>query len=171
MFKKVLTFAIISLFAIQGFAFQTPGEWRKLVPDDKSFSVLMPTAWEKQDQKKDTEYGPVLSQIWVSKVPNGVYLIGMTDYPIDIDSKKELQLDRDNFLTAVKATLVSDTDITVGKIPGKEFVGKSATHTFKSVIFVIGRRAYQAVAGEPTSNVDENRVEKFLGSFELTQKS
>jgi len=175
MFKKAFTSAIIFLFAIQGFAFQTAGEWQKLVPDDKSFSVLMPAAWEKNDSKKDSEVGPVVSQIWIAKMPNGdynnVYLVGVTDYPIDLDPKSELDADRDKFLEAIKATLVSSTDITVGKIPGKEFVGKTDTHTFKSVVFLIGRRAYQAAAGELTANMDENRVEKFLGSFELAQTS
>jgi hypothetical protein len=165
MCKRFLTPAIMLLFAFQTFAFQTGEE--RLVPDDKSFSVVMPSHPEKQDQRKDTEVGPILTQIWLSKVPNGIYLVGITDYPIDVDPKTELDLDQENFLKAVKGTLVSSTNITLGTIPGKEFVGTSATHTFKSVVFLKGRRVFQAVAGEPTSSINEERAEKFLRSFEL----
>jgi hypothetical protein len=173
MLRKIFAPAIIFLFAFQGFAFQTTEE--KLVPADKSFSIMMPSHPEKQDEKKDTEYGPILTQIWLSRVSTSagmaIYLAGITDYPIDVDSKTELDLDRDNFLKAVNGTLVSSTDITLGTVPGKEFVGKSATHTFKSVVFLKGRRVFQVVAGEPSSNVNEDRVEKFLRSFELTKNS
>ena len=171
MFKRFLTPAIVFLFAFQCFAFQTSEE--RLVPDDKSFSVVMPSHPEKQDQRKDTEYGPILTTIWLSRIPTGtsavIYLVGITDYPIDVNPKTELDLDRDNFLKAVNGTLVSSTDLTVGTVPGKEFVGKSATHTFKSVVFLKGRRVFQAVAGELSSNINEDRVEKFLRSFELTK--
>jgi len=85
--------------------------------------------------------------VWIAKTANGIYLAGNTDYPVDINPTKELELDRDNFLKQVNAKLVDDTDITLSGKPGKEFSGVSADFTFRSRVFVVGRRAYLIVAG------------------------
>jgi hypothetical protein len=171
MFKRIVIAIVISLFVVQTFANQTAGEWQKLVAPDNSCSVLLPSMPEKQKDTKDTKYGTVLTQIWLSRVTNGIYVLGITDYPIDVDPKTELDLDRDNFLKEVNAKLVDESPITLSGTTGKEFTGVSDAYTFKSRVYLIGRRVYQIIAGEQTASVDANRVAKFLGSFELAKKT
>jgi len=129
----------------------------------------MPVEPRNQTEKKETDSGTIVSNIWIAKPEFGIYLLGITDYPIDIETKRELELDRDNFLKAVNAKLIDDSDISLNCSPGKEFTGASDTYTFRSRVYVVGRRVYQIVAGEPTSTIDSARVKKFLESFEFVK--
>src|SRR5262249_54902758 len=78
--------------------FQAVTNWVQFSTDDHRCKVLLPVEPKKQTQTKDTESGAIVSNIWISKPDFGIYLLGITDYPIDVDAKRELELDRDNFL-------------------------------------------------------------------------
>ena len=141
--------------------------WQKFTAPDKSCTLTFPIAPNQQDAGKDTESGRVATTLWLAKDSGTVYLLGITDYPIDVDATQELGLDRDNFLKAVKANLVSDHPTTLHGLTGLEFVGTSTEYTFRSRVFMIRRRVYQTVIGQPTANVDAAIADKFLNSFEL----
>ncbi len=84
-----------------------------------------------------------------------------------MDQKKELELDRDNFLKAVSAKLDKDSEITVSGYPGLEFWGSSEGYVFHSRIAMDGkRRVYQVVAGIPKSG-DQSLGDKCVNSFEI----
>jgi hypothetical protein len=154
----ILTFAALSIG-------QPASEWQKFVVPDKSCSVLLPDAPKMSTDNKDTPAGTVLTDIWISKTGTAIYLIGITTYPVDVETKKELELDRDNFLKAVNAKLVDDSEITLGGRAGLEFTGVSDTYTFKSRVFYKNKRVTQIVAGERTDKFDVSLARKALDSF------
>lgn len=168
MLKNHLLAMFALILAFSSYA-SSQTEWTKFVPPDKSCSILMPNDPTKEPHEKDTDQGKVVTTLWISKyTANGyltIYMLGITDYPVDLVPKTELDLDRDNFLKAVNAKLLNDSDITLKGIPGKEFTGASDTYTFKSRVFYANRRAYQVVAAEPTDHFDPARIKKFLESF------
>ena len=82
----------------------------------------------------------VVADIWLTKASFGVYEVGFTDYPIEIDVARELEADRDNFLKEIDAKLVSESDITQNGFSGKEFTGTNSTYTFKCRVFAGHRR-------------------------------
>jgi hypothetical protein len=145
----------------------------KFVVPDGSCSVLIPEKPELHTTAKDTESGEIVTNMWLVNDSQGFFLIGITDYPVDIDVQRELDLSRDNFLKAVDAKLVSESDFTLKGYRAKEFTGVSNPasdgNTFKSRVFVIGRRNYQTVARDETAKWNVERVNRFLLSFELTQ--
>jgi len=167
--RSAATTVIITAVIVLCCGFQAVGDWVQFSTDDHSCKVLLPVEPKKQTKTKDTESGAIVSNIWISKPDFGLYLLGITDYPIDVDTQRELELDRDNFLKAVNARLIDDSDITLSGHPGKEFTGASDTYTYKSRVYLVGRRVYQIVAAEPSAAIDSTRVKKFLESFELVK--
>jgi hypothetical protein len=173
---------ILSLCVGGGFAMQGGTDWGTFTAPDKSFSVIMPADLQPvQHTAKDVvigkkknadgvdqdETGTLVTDIWLAKESTGLYLAGATMYPMDLDVEHELDLDRDNFLKAVDATLVSESRVSSNGFAGREFTGVSATYTFKSRVFADRRHAYQVAAGEPTKAFDMNRVDRFLQSYQL----
>jgi len=163
------------------------GAWLKFEAPDKSFSLQVPTKLEPMPRKtKDTTVskkkdekgveqdvkGQIITDLWLGRLNDGLYLAGVTDYPVQVGLERELDLDRDNFLKAVDATLVSESKITQNGYAGREFTAtnKQYADTFKSRIFTDGWRSYQIVAREPSSSFDGKRVDAFLQSFQIAAK-
>jgi hypothetical protein len=166
-----LTFIIIVIAAGAAVAGSQTANWIKFVPPDGSFSVLMPVAPELHTTSKDNPSGKIVTSMWVADTPQGFYLSGFTDYPVDLDVQTELDRSRDNFLKAVDAKLVSESDFTIKGYPGKEITGVSSEDTFKFRQLVVGRRNYGNVTRHPTASFNVERVNKFFQSFELTEKA
>lgn len=167
MIKQVFFGALLLTVVFWTAGFRPFFDWFKFGPEDGSFSVLMPSQPTKQDENKDTSLGTIHSQIWLVKDQGAIYLAGITDYPVDVDPKKELVLDRINFLKAVNATFDKESEITLSGHPGLEFTGSSENYDFFSRVYMDGnRRVYQVVAGYPKGG-DHNLSGKFLDSFEI----
>jgi hypothetical protein len=171
MFRRAAFITAILAIVVCVSGFQA-NDWIKFVSPDGTLSVLMPATPKPETQSTDNPQGKIITNIWIARTSQGVYLAGATDYPVDLDVHQELALDRDNFLKAVNAKLVSESDITLRGYPGKEFTGVSDDTTYKSRIVVVGRRhAYQVVIGESTASFSIDRAGKFLLSFDIPQKA
>jgi hypothetical protein len=164
--------AIILTVAVGVCGSQT-ADWIKFTLPDGSCSILMPEKPEMRDLSKDTPSGKVVKIAWIADTEQGFFLLGISDYPVDIDVQLELNRSRDNFLKAVDAKLVSESDYTLKGYPGKEFTGVSASNgcTYKSRLLVVGRRDYQTVVREETPSFSVERANRFLLSFDLTQNA
>jgi hypothetical protein len=168
MFRRGAIFAILLAVAVGVCGSQTVN-WIKFVPPDGSFSVLMPEKPVLNSSTVDKPSGKIVTNIWVADTSQGFYLAGVTDYPADIDVQKELDLSRDNFIKAVEAKLVSESDFTLKGYRGKEFTGVSSSDTFKVRELVVGRRNYLEAVRDNTASFNIERANKFLLSFDLTQ--
>jgi len=168
MFRRVSIFAILLALGVGVCTSQTVN-WIKFAPPDGSFSVLMPEKPVLQTISKDVASGKVVTSLWLADTSLGLYLAGFTDYPVDVDVQGELDKSRDNFLKAVEAKLVSESDFTLKGYRGKEFTGVSSDNTFKVREVVVGRRNYTNAMRDATAGFNIERANKFLLSFDLTQ--
>ena len=164
--RKSHLISILVLFAAVSFG-QAPTKWARFVVPDKSCSVLMPDTAQKQSSTEEKQGVKSSSDLWLAKTNFGVYIIGITDYSVELDPKSELDADRDNFLKAVNAKLVDESDISLSGVKGREFTGISENYTFKCRFFYINKRTYSIMGAEPTKELDVSRVKKFLESFEF----
>jgi hypothetical protein len=172
MFRRVAILAIIFAVAAGVCASQT-ANWIKFSPPDGSCSILMPEKPEFHDLSRDTPSGRIVTSAWVADTAQGFFLLGYSDYPVDIDVQLELDRSRDNFLKAVDAKLVSESDYTLKGYPGREFTGVSTSNgcTYKSRLLVVGRHDYQTVVRDETPSFSVDRANRFLLSFDLTQNA
>ena len=185
MLKYCFRFVIASALLVSAFAMQNSDGWTRFTPPDKSFSALLPSKLNPPiHQVKDVpigkkknasgvetdEMGQIVTDMFIGETPTGLYLVGVTLYPVDITVDRELDLDRDNFLKAVGGKLVSETPVTLNGFSGKEFTGATADYTFKSRVYADRRHAYQIAARELTNTLDLKRVDNFLKSFDLNVK-
>jgi hypothetical protein len=182
--KRQGILALFCTLALGAFAFQAGSDWITFVAPDNTFSAILPVkpdapqhSVEKVPIGKKTEDGvekdimaDVVADIWLTKVSYGLYELGVTDYPVEINISRELELDRDNFLKAIDAKLVSESDISQNGYSGKEFTGVGADYTFKCRVFADHRRAYLVCAAEPTASFTASRVDRFLKAFVITAK-
>jgi hypothetical protein len=165
---------IVIIFTVAaGICGSQTANWIKFSPPDGSCSILMPQTPEAHTTSKDTPVGKVVTNMWFADVSTGFYLLGYSDYPVDIDVQTELEKSRDNFLKAVGAKLVSESDYTLKGYPGREFTGVALDneYTYKSRLLVVGRRDYQTVVREETPSFSVERANRFLQSFDLTQNA
>jgi hypothetical protein len=170
MIARILFILVLTGLAVGVCAAQDE-PWQKFSPPDHSCSLLFPVTPDKQQKSSDASSGKIVSDIWLAKETGALYMLGITDYPVDINEKLELDLDRDNFLKAVHANLITESETILGSHRGREFVGASTDYTFRSRIFVIRRRVYQTVVAQPTANLNAKIADKFLASFALMDVS
>jgi len=141
--------------------------WQRFVSEDKSFAVQLPAEPKHSTQTTEKPDGKAVTEIYLLKYQDIVYVAGITEYSIDVDPKGELDLDRDNFLKAVDAKLTSESDVTFSGHQGRDFMGSSETYDFVSRLAMVGkRRVYQVTVAVPKSG-DHTVVRKCIDSFEI----
>jgi hypothetical protein len=158
------------LFAVSFAAgFQDAGEWTKFELSPGRFSVLMPAKPTEEKETKDSPYGPYTVSLFQSKGNGEVYVAGWVDYDskYNFDTQKELDANRDNFLKNVEGTLGSSTRITFKDNPGIEFEGTAPKFSFKSRVYVVGRRPYMLIVTFAAGGENSPTINKFFSSFEL----
>jgi hypothetical protein len=154
--------AIIILFVVQQ---DPPPPWARFEPQGAGFSVLMPG---KPVETIDHRPTYILHSFSVT-MGRGTYIASFSDYASEIrlDHNTALTANRDKFNKALKATLLSSREITLGIHTGLEFTSETPAANVKSQLFLVGNRMYQT-ATFVFKDVDETRnVDRFFQSFEL----
>ncbi len=150
-----------------------PSGWVKFESTVGLFSILMPTQPTEQKETKDSASGPYTTTLLQSNKGNGeVCLAAWVDYDpkFNFDTQKEIEANRDNFVKTVKGTVVSTTRITHRGNPGIEFQGTAPNFSFKSRVYVVGRRPYMLIVLFPAGGESSPTINKFISSFELLPK-
>ena len=146
---------------------QATEQWTLFTSPDRSFSVEFPSTPKLEETKEEHAH----NYIWLFAVPGErVFLAGNTDYDFKFDTDKELQLDRDNFLKAVHAQLVTTKRFEFerglnDKLQAVEFTGESPQFNFKGIVIVDTQRAYMFCVGGRGNLVAS--TDKFLSSVKL----
>jgi len=170
--KRIAAMFLVLFAATFAAAFQGAGEWIKFESTPGLFSVLMPA--QPTEEKKTTEspYGPYTTNLFLSKGKGEMYMAGWVDYDpkYNFDTQKELDANRDNFVKAVKGTLGTTARITFKDNPGIEFDGTTPDYSFKSRVYIVGKRPYMLVAAFSAGSESSPNINKFLSSFELVPK-
>jgi hypothetical protein len=158
---------LVCLCASIASAQQPDTAWVTFTSPDKSFSILCPG----HPQLTETKQLHALNRMWtLAEQGPVVYLAGYSDYDSKISVEKELELDRDNFLTTVQAKLVASkrTEFERGpndKLPSLEFTGENPNYNFKCLVILDDQRAYFFGVGGK-GDILAN-TEKFLSSLKL----
>ena len=180
--KKTILFTLLIL-AAAGFAHAQSDEWIDYSSDSGKFSVLLPSeptpsTLDSEGQPKDVKTGKPLGKKVqftyndvTSKNGQSFYLVGWVDYQpgFTFDPKGELEANRDNFISELGATIVSQKSIMLGVNQGLEFVAEKSPGAYiKGRVYIVGKRPYILIA--LTLDKENNDADKFLDSFKLSRK-
>lgn len=146
-----------------------PGNWAQFSSESGRFSVLMPVIPEEKVETTQSDHGPYTTHLFIVRDDKNVYLIGWVDYDprFNFNRTAELEANRDNFVKGVKATLTSTRSLNLDGYPVLEFTADTTERTFKSRVYMVGRRPYQIVIGYPKGEEDISRTNRFFNSFKV----
>lgn len=170
--KRIVVVFLVLLASTYAIGFQGAGEWIKFESPKGLFSVMMPTQPTEKKETKESSYGPYTTTLHQSKGNGELYMAGWVEYDPKhtFDAQKELEANRDNFVKAVDGTVSSTTRITFQFNPGIEFDGTTPGYSFKSRVYIIGKRPYMLLVAFPTGGENSPTINKFLMSFKLTPR-
>jgi hypothetical protein len=169
--KKFLLPFFIAVAAVPAYA--VVPEWITFRSGPGRFSVLMPGPDEPKlnsETKSAPGTGTYTSYLFTQRSEKGIFLVGWADYPstFKFGIQAELGANRDNFLTALKARLISERGITLGTNPGIEFAAEAEKVCVRSRVYIVGSRPYQLIAATFEGMDDTANVDRFFASFKLT---
>lgn len=150
-------------------AITAPG-WTKFISDEGRFSVLMPGTPKYSVETTQSEHGPYTTHLLTLRGPKNVFLIGWVDYDpsFNFNLQSELEMNRDNFVRGVNARLVETRSTTIDGYRAIEFTAEAPLKTFKSRVYMVGRRPYQIVIGSPKGADDSADIDRFFNSFKVS---
>jgi len=116
-----------------------------------------------------SEHGPYTTHLFVVRDTVSVYLIGWVDYDasFNFNRQAELEANRDNFVSVIKATLLTSNPTIIDGYNAIEFVAETSDRVFKSRVYMVGRRPYQIVIGSPKGQDDSAQASRFFNSFKV----
>lgn len=146
------------------------GGWVRFNSEVGRFSVLVPEIPEDKTETTQSEHGPYTTHLFIVRDPRNVYLIGWVDYDpsFNFNRQSEMEANRDNFVKGVKATLTSTRSFNLDGYPVIEFTADTTERTFKSRVYMVGRRPYQIVIGYPKGEDELAPIGRFFNSFKVS---
>ena len=144
--------------------------WEKFTSAEGKFSILMPGKPEPQKQTSQSPIGPYTTYLFIGRSSGQIYLVGWVDYApsFTFDPQKEMEANRDNFAKGVEAQVKATTPIKLGTYSGIEFTGDSEKASFRSRVYIVGKRPYQLIALWSKGEAEPPDIARFLSSFTLT---
>ena len=130
----------------------------------------MPSIPEDKAETTQSDHGPYTTHLFVVRDDTNVFLIGWVDYDpsFNFNRQAELEANRDNFVKGINATLISTRSLVIDGYSAIEFTAETADRTFKSRVFMVGRRPYQIVIGSPKDEPDSGATARFFNSFKVS---
>jgi hypothetical protein len=138
--------------------------WQELVSTEGRFRVLLP------DTPED-RFVPVIGQIvntemraYFVRTAVANYVVAYADFPSVKDPrllKKAFDNGRDRLLATGKFQLVSERDVAVGNIPGREIVYTDGANVGTDRIYFVNGRAYQVIFLRPQLGGMPDEMRKF----------
>ena len=147
------------------------GDWVRFDSALGRFSVLMPEIPKDTVETTPSDHGPYTTYLFIARDERNVYLIGWVDYDakFNFNRQSEMEANRDNFVKGVKATLTGSRALTIDGFQVIEFTADTADRTFKSRVYMVGRRPYQIVIGYPKEDALIAPVARFFNSFKVSR--
>lgn len=146
------------------------GGWVRFSSTAGRFTVLMPEIPQDKTETTPSDHGPYTTHLFVVRDTKNVYLIGWVDYDpsFNFNRQGEMEANRDNFVKGIKATLTSTRTFNIDGYPALEFTADTDDRTFKSRVYMVGRRPYQIVIGCPKGDEDLVATNRFFDSFKVS---
>ena len=148
-----------------------PNAWSKFTSPEGRFSVFMPgKPTNEVKTTPSTDIGPYTTRLYRLIQRPHVFLIGYVDYDpsFNFDVHAELEMNRDNFVTGLQATLLTTQMRTINGYLAIEFTAETAERFFSSRVYMVGRRPYQIVIGSPKGVDDSININRFFNSFKVS---
>jgi len=144
--------------------------WTRFTSEAGRFSVLIPGTPQDKAETEQSEHGPYTTHLLMLKDTKNVFLIGWVDYPptFNFNRQAEMEMNRDNFVKGVEATLLDTRPLTIDGYKAIEFTAETADKIFKSRVYMVGRRPYQIVIGSLKGEDDSVNVNRFFNSFKVS---
>ena len=146
------------------------GGWANFTSEEGHFSVLMPEIPTDKTETVDSAHGPYTTHLFIVRDTTSVYLIGWVDYDpsFNFNRQAELEANRDNFVKGINARLLTTRPTIIDGYSAIEFTAETEDRTFKSRVYMVGRRPYQIVIGSPKGQDDSVNVNRFFNSFKVS---
>ncbi len=166
--STTLLAAAIALFPLScALHAQSSAGWKPFAPQGGLFSVDLPSECTPQPDVSTDKNGSI-TRLWKCFRPGAwVYLWGYTEYKSISSVAGELAADRDNFDKSAHLNLLDQHDIVTDGVPGIEFDSSNARLVARVRVWVVGNRAFIAVATEVGTQLTED-AKTFLQSFHFT---
>lgn len=145
------------------------GGWTRYNSNKGRFTVLMPGFPEDKVETTQSEHGPYTTHLFILRQTNLVFLIGFVDYDpsFNFNKQAELEMNRDNFVKGISATLLHTRQVTIDGYPALEFAAEANGRIFRSRVYMVGRRPYQIVIGSPKGEENTTYIDRFFNSFKI----
>jgi hypothetical protein len=150
------------------------GGWVGFTSEPGRFSVLLPEVpVEKPATTTQSEHGPYTTHLFIVRDATSVYLLAWVDYApeFNFNRQAELEANRDNFIKGINGKLVTTRTTIIDGYSAIEFVAETADRTYKSRVYIVGRRPYQIVIGSPKGQDDSVNVNRFFNSFKVSREN
>lgn len=146
-----------------------PGGWAKFTSDEGHFSVAMPGKPENKVETTPSDHGPYTTHLYILRNDRNVYLIGYVDYDpsFNFNRQTEMEMNRDNFIKGIGATLLTTRSLRIDGYSVIEFTAEGPQRVFTSRVYMVGRRPYQIVIGSPKGVDDSVNINRFFNSFKV----
>jgi hypothetical protein len=148
------------------------GGWTMFRSDEGRFSVLMPGVPEDPEVKTTpSEHGPYTTHMIILKNPPNIFLVGWVDYDpsFNFNRQAEIEMNRDNFVKGLNATLLTSRHLTIDGYAALEFTAEVGDRFFTSRVYMVGRRPYQIVVGSQKGVDISTTVSRFFNSFKVSR--
>ena len=158
---------------------ETPARWQEFVSEEGGFSVMIPGRFTETRERLNTPAGPVLMRTFQLQTANATYHVMYGDYSAQANDRETMRRvydgGRDAVLDSPNVRLVSEMELRVDGVLGRELVLEWAETLMRGRYVMMGRRFYQVMVAVPrnrnlparnTSQL-EAEINKYLNSFKI----
>lgn len=164
----------------------TPSSWKEFSSKEGRFSISLPGAPTPSVRSMDTNIGKVTTHSFTLEGDLGVYYVAYVDFPVYPETPDDIRegLDSSRDQAVRGGQLISENDVWLGEVLGREIMVKKNDLIFHARYFFAKGRLFQAILtsapqiafkeGEPTSNpsdltdVYKSAAKRFFDSFKIT---
>ena len=162
--KLLFSLSVLLTFAFSGFAQETTRNWQPFTPANGDFTILAPGTMHPDDyaaegSKKKGSYG--------YKDKTGFFAVLYQKMPhAPKKPDKYFNKNRDNAVKGVNGRLISENDFSSNGFKGREiFVQMDYGRVERARMFFHGKRLYVVLAIVPSTEVNSDAINKYMGSF------
>jgi hypothetical protein len=150
-------------------------EWKEFKHEAANFSVMMPGKPREESLTVGNDAGKIYTLIAQGETLN--YWVTCSEYPIPLGAPGGLDAARDMALSLFRkrnVKLISETEISFGKYPGRDFRAQFDGGALRSRAYVVNRWTYTLMVGAPgddeSKQLDSKKVNDFFGSFKFLKE-
>ncbi len=167
-FAGILACLFLTVTLSAGSLLQTP-DWQQYSYAEDGFSVSMPSKPVFAKQNKETAAGTVeIHNYSVQLSDNAGVMVSSVNFPpMDVPAKDLLQGGKNGALQSVKATLISEKEITLDGSPGLEFEAASDAYHVRARMYMVKTRLLTLLVIAPAGAPFPAEAGRILDSVKL----